>query len=129
MGPLRLPSAFWTAVAEMSSRAGKIGVAADELVGPADVVAEEAGEAALELVGAVFRDDVDDAGEGLPVLGVEGAGDDLRLLHHVVLDRDAEAAVVDVGDGEAVHPVADLADAPAAEVPVRRRPPAAPRPR
>ena len=86
--------------------------------GAGGVVAAEGGEAPLEVVRALARDDVDDAGEGLPVLRVERARDHLELLDGVVLDRDGEGAVVDVGDGEAVDPVADLAGAPAAEVPV-----------
>ncbi|OPZ80172.1 MAG: hypothetical protein BWY77_01202 [bacterium ADurb.Bin431] len=74
--------------------------------------------AAAEFLRWPLGDDVNDAGLGRAVLGVESAADDLQLLDHGVFDDDVVAAalVVGIGHRHAVDEIGDLAAAAAAEM-------------
>ena len=91
-------------------------VGALEQAAPRRVVAAVGAERDGVLVAPVLRHDVDDAGLGLPVLGVERARDDLDLLDRLVLDLERERLVVHVVDRDAVDEVGHLARPAAAEV-------------
>ncbi len=97
------------AVVEGVLAADGLAVAADLLAGGGEEAGGDVAEhRAVELVGARLGDHVDDAGGGAAVLGHEGAGLDVYLLHEVREDVGAEGAVGRVGHVLAVEDVAVL---------------------
>jgi len=82
----------------------------------AEVIADIAGELAVQLFSAFLGDDIDHGRHRLAVFGIEGAADDLQFLDRRVLDLHAHIAGVAVGGGDAVNPVGDFAGAAAADV-------------
>jgi hypothetical protein len=67
------------------------------------VVAEEAEQRAVQLVGSRLADDVDEGSRGMAVFGGEPVGDDLELLDGVLRDQPHRAAHDVVVEVAAVH--------------------------
>ncbi|OPZ69278.1 MAG: hypothetical protein BWY83_02016 [bacterium ADurb.Bin478] len=82
----------------------------------AEKIAEISAEAAAPFVAALLGGDIDDAGHGLSVFRVKGAGNNLQLLHHIFVDIHHAGAVIDIGDRNAVDPIAHFAASAASYV-------------
>ncbi len=81
------------------------------------VISDVSSDGSVVFLSPFHGDDVHDPGHRLAVLGVERSADHLHLAHRAVFDLEADAAVIGVGDRDAVDEVGDLVEPAAAEVP------------
>jgi hypothetical protein len=89
----------------VEAEGGAAGAAAvgEEVVGVEFVVAEEFVGGEVEVVGATFGDDVEDAAGGAAIFGGEAIGFDLELLDHVGVGVDDGLVLAGGGIGGAVE--------------------------
>ncbi|OPZ70767.1 MAG: hypothetical protein BWY83_01484 [bacterium ADurb.Bin478] len=82
----------------------------------AEVIAEIAHHLSGQFFPALFGDDVDNAGHGLPVFGVERSADKLHLLNGLVLHAQRHTRAVRISDADAVDHVTHLARSASADM-------------